>query len=205
MSLSQERVCLPCNLLYYYSIYFPAELRSRRKQSQAETYLSVVFDELASAFKEFTDLYTANAGAVNMGENNKLPDFMARTKCDSGVDSLLSQETSIQSNNLCINHSLQASQNSDDQIFVNQSMKAVSDPDDKSESHDDNKSTFSDKSPTQAHGFDNCSYYIDDCATKLAAWRKALDTVFVILGIDSFIQTGLTDESTDRKLCHSAL
>ena len=183
--------------------------------------MSVIFDELANAFKDYADIHTANTGGKIWEENNKQGNFKSQVFYDSGEAllglkrmsfrqkenisdvSLLSQGLSDKMNNFCGKHSMQASQDSDDQNFVNHSKKAVSDPDDKIESQIE--STFSEASPTQRLDCDNCSYYIDDCATKLAVWKKALDTVFVILGIDSFIQTGLTDESSDRKLCHSAL
>ena len=206
-----------------YSIYFSAEIRCQRKENQAETFMSVIFDELANAFKDYVDIHTANTGVKILEENNKQGNFKSQVFYDSGEAllglkrksfrqkenisdvSLLSQELSDKMNNFCGKHSMQASQDSDDQNFVNHSRKAFSDPDEKTESPIEIESTFCDASPTQPLDCDNCSYYIDDCATKLAVWKKALDTVFVILGIDSFIQTGLTDESSDRKLCHSAL
>ena len=56
----------------------------------------------------------------------------------------------------------------------------------------------------QSADCDPFSDYFDDYVTQLQAWRTALDTVFVILGIDSFVQTGLTDENSDKSM-HSAL
>ena len=186
----------------------------------------MVFDELANAFKEYVDIYTANTGTIKpkLEGNSKQDSFKSQTlsgqiqlsDAENSGDPLLKAKDRLtdvshqslglylKTNYLCGNHSMQVSQDLDHQHLVNQSRKAVSDLDDRTESQTAIDSYFCDTSPTQPLEFSNYSNYLDDCATKLAAWRTALDTVFMILGIDSFIQTGLTDENMDRK-CHSVL
>lgn len=165
----------------------------------------MVFEELAYAFKEYVDNYSVNnaVGKDRMEENYKSVSF---TKLERGKQSEMpnccARFSGTMTENKFHNHSETLSESSERQS-ANQSMKncfALNDTVTRSDSFD----KCDDTSLKQPPDFYNCSNYLDNYVTKLAAWRLALDTVFVILGIDTFIQTGFTDDIVDKK-GHSGL
>ena len=135
--------------------------------------MSIVFEELATAFKEYVDTYLANTGfdqrvlAAHTGTViNQLE------SCDN-------QEDLFESQSMDCEHSLEQSNQS-----VNYDISQ-------------NQSADCDNSYDNIYDW-NINVYFDDYATKVEAWRTALDTVFEILSIDSFVRTGLTDENFDK-------
>ena len=140
--------------------------------------MSIVFEELANAFKEYVDTYLANTGfdqrvlathtgtVINQSEN-----------CGNHEDLFESQsmdcEYSLKQSNQSVNYDISQNQSVDCDNFYDNIYDC------------------------------NTNVYFDDYATKLEAWRTALDTVFEILSIDSFVRTGLTDENFDKSVYSS--
>ena len=135
--------------------------------------MSIVFEELANAFKEYVDAYLANTG------------FDQRVLATHS-------ETVINQSESCGNHEdLFEGQSWDGEHSLEQSNQSVN--------YDISRNQSADCDNSYDNIYDcNTNVYFDDYATKVEAWRAALDAVFEILSIDSFVRTGLTDENFDK-------
>ena len=135
--------------------------------------MSIVFEELANAFKEYVDTYLANTGLDQRVLATHTGTVINQSEsCGNYVDLFESQsrdcEHSLEQSNQSVNYDISQNQSAD----CDHSCDNIYDC--------------------------NTNVYFDDYATNVEAWRTALDAVFEILSIDSFVRTGLTDENFDK-------
>ena len=194
-----------------------ADERRQSKDNCSGTYLATVFDELSYAFKDYVDTYSVNVGIdkemikenikymndtlvcrseMQMREETRRAETVCVTETVTEISGTIIQESYD-------NQSVSACQGTEKSL-LSHTRKVDHNLDESLVAQSDLYSNLDEELQAQSVDCDNSCNYLDDYVTKLAAWRTALDTVFLILSIDSFIQTGLTDENVDNKV-HSAL